>query len=195
MGCHTWFYKKVNPQPTEEDKIQQFLAKTKSFRQKLVKATENGGFEYDVNKKEWYPYNKREDVENAITDIDWMLQHVNEYKKFDPNIYSGIDYEIGVDLFESVNHWLATIDDDSRDDFWDKNAKYDDLTMSIDGIYYSNVRRYDDIFRYHNYDSYVMSEDEMWKLIEDNNIEITEGVKDKLKEFWSLYPDGMIYFG
>lgn len=195
MGCHTWFYKKVNPQPTEEDKIQQFLTETKSFRQKLVNALENGGFEYDVNKKEWYPYHTREDVEKAIADIDWMLQHVNEYKKFDPNIYSGIDYEIGFDLFESVNHWLATIDDDSRDDVWDKNAKYDDLTMSIDGIYYSNVRRYDDIFRYHNYDSYVMSEDEMWGLIEDNNIEITEGVKDKLKEFWSLYPDGMIYFG
>lgn len=65
----------------------------------------------------------------------------------------------------------------------------------VNGIYYSSVDRYGDIFRYRNYGAYVLSENEMWKLIDDNNIIVNDEDKEKLKEFWNLYPDGMISFG
>ena len=71
----------------------------------------------------------------------------------------------------------------------------DPLTIRIHGVYYTHVGKYDDIFRYNNYDTYVTSEDEMWNLIASNNICISDDMKNKLKEFWTLYPDGVIYFG
>ena len=194
MGCHTWFYKKVNPQPTEEDKIQQFLETARNLRKHIADGLSKGGFEYHTREDNWYPFKTREEVEQRLVDIDWMMQHASEYKKFKPDIFSSIRNEVGVDLFESVNHWFAPIDVDSMDEFYNKNEKYDYLTKCVNGIYYSNVRRYDDLFRYGKYGECLFSEEQMWKLIEDNKIEINDGVKDKLKEFWSLYPDGIIYF-
>ena len=44
MSCHTWFYKKVNPQPTREDKIKQFIEQSTEWCKKLEKALANNGF-------------------------------------------------------------------------------------------------------------------------------------------------------
>lgn len=191
MGCHTWFYKKVNPQPTREDKINQFIEQTGEYCKRLETALNNDGFDWeDVDK--WYPYGDRASVEKRLSEYKWMLENVEHYD--DDSFIKNSDSPYIRDYFyEIVEDWLAPIDEDSK--MCGKDTKYDSGTTCINGIYYSRVRRYGDIFRYRNYDTVIFSEDEMWKLINDNNIIIDDETKNKLKEFWTLYPDGMIYFG
>ena len=87
-------------------------------------------------------------------------------------------------LYLDIENWQAPSED---------GKGYDSPTIQINGIYYSNVRKYNDIFRHNKYDTYISSKDEMWKLIISNNICISDDVKKKLKEFWLLYPEGLIY--
>ena len=194
MSCHTWFYKKVNPQPTREDKVSQFIERTRERVCRLEKALSNNGFGWK-NKDPWFPYNSRDTVERTVDAYKWMIDNVDHYEDYS-NIKSAEDSMPSKEeeLYNNVEDWRAPLDEDCED-FGDKNRKFDERTECVDGIYYSSVDRYNDIFRYRNYDAYVLSEEEMWKLIDDNNIIINDGNKEKLKEFWNLYPDGMIYFG
>lgn len=194
MGCHTWFYKKVNPQPTREDKVSQFIERTRERVCRLEKALSNNGFGWD-NKEPWFPYNSRDSVERMVDEYKWALDNADHYENYS-DIKSAEDEIPSKEekLYNSVENWLAPLDEDCWD-FGIKNSKFDERTKCIDGIYYSRVDRYDDIFRYHNYGAYVLSEDEMRKLIDDNKIIVNDKAKKKLKEFWNLYPDGMIYFG
>lgn len=188
MGCHTWFYKKVNPQPTREDKINQFIERTGERCKNLETVLANDGFDWEDEDK-WYPYGNRAAVEKRLSEYKWMLENVEHY---DDSIKSNASSYIRDYFYDTVEDWKAPIDEDSR--ICGINTKYDKTTC-VNGIYYSSVHRYNDIFRYHNYDTVIFSEDEMWKLINDNNINIDDEVKKELKEFWTLFPDGMIYFG
>ena len=194
MGCHTWFYKKVNPQPTREDKINQFIERTNKWSKRLEDALSNDGFNWEDEDK-WYPYGSKSAVKKRLEDCDWAISNANHYEDYS-NI-KNTEGEISSRekfLYNGVENWKAPIDKDHID-FGHKNVKFDDTTMCINGIYYSSVSRYSDIFRLYSYDTYVFSEEEMWDLINANAITINDGVKEKLKEFWSSYPDGMICFG
>lgn len=194
MGCHTWFYKKVNPQPTREDKISQFIERVNERICKSEKALFDNGFGWK-DEDPWFPYGSRDHVERIVDEYKWAIDNVDHYDDYS-NIKSAEDEMPSKEekLYHNVEDWLAPLDEDCRN-FGIKNRKFDEATKCIDGIYYSSVDRYDDIFRYNKYDTYILSEDEMWKLIDDNNIIINDEAKEKLKEFWNLYPDGMIHFG
>lgn len=176
MGCHTWFYKKINPQPTREDKIHQCVERLNKACIRLENALLNDGFGWKKIDK-WYPYSSREKVAECLHEYKWMLDNVNHYED-----YCNEDNPLTKEykLYEKVEDW---------------EVSDDEFTMSINGIYYCEIDKYHDLFRYNKYDTCVTSEDEMWKLIEDNHIDISDDVKEKLKEFWSLYPDGVIDFG
>lgn len=116
-----------------------------------------------------------------------MINNAYHYEDY-TNIKSDNDKTLSKEeqLYMDIEDWQAPFED---------GKGYNSLTIQINGIYYSNVSKYNDIFRYNNYDTYISSENEMWKLIISNNIYISDDVKKKLKEFWVLYPEGLIYFG
>lgn len=189
MGCHSWFYKKINPQPTKEDKINQFIEQSTEWCKKLEKALANNGFDWgdgdDVDK--WFPFESKDATQENLEKYKWMISNVHHYENY-ANFESADDKILSKEeqLYLDVEDWQAPSEDGNG---------FDTLTMHIDGVYYTHVGKYDDVFRYNNYDTYVLSEDEMWNLITSNNIIISDNAKSKLKEFWSLYPDGVIYFG
>ena len=182
MGCHSWFYKKVNPQPTREDKINQFIEQSTEWCKELENALVNNGFFHEDEDK-WYPFKSKDKVQENLEKYKWMIDNANHYED-----YADVEKTLSKEarLYLDVEDWQAPSEDGNG---------FDTLTMHINGVYYTHVDKYNDIFRYNNYDTYVLSEDEMWDLLTSNNICISDDVKSKLKEFWTLYPDGAIYFG
>ena len=186
MSCHTWFYKKVNPQPTREEKINQFIKQAEAWCQKIEKALVNNGFDLEDEDK-WYPFESKQSAQENLEKYKWMINNAYHYEDYS-NIKSDDDKTLSKEeqLYLDIENW-QTSSEDGKD--------YNSLTIQINGIYYSNVSKYNDIFRYNNYDTYISSEDEMWDLLTSNNICISDDVRKKLKEFWLLYPEGLIYFG
>lgn len=196
MGCHTWFYKKVKNQPTDEDKIRFFKERQTKWLNLLETAVKDGGFKYSyTDELEWYPYNNADEASKDIEKVKWMLENVDHFKDFEENYKMDEFLETKEsELYYTVVYvWKAPIDENSKPVFEDDDV--DDLTVYRNGIYYSSVHRYDDCFRYHKYDTEVNSKETTFKLIEDNNIKITDDTRNKLEEFWTLYPDGLIMFG
>ena len=187
MGCHTWFYKKVNPQPTREDKIKQFIEQTTAWCKKIETALANNGFYPEEDGYVWFPFKSKDEVQENLEKYKWMIDNAHHYEDY-ADVESADDKTLSKEeqLYLDIENWQAPSED---------GKGYDSLTININGIYYSNVSKYNDIFRYNNYDTYISSEDEMWDLLTSNNIYISDDVKKKLKEFWLLYPEGLIYFG
>lgn len=187
MGCHSWFYKRVNPQPTREDKINQFIEQSTEWCKELEKALANNGSFPEEDGYVWYPFKSKDEVKKNLEKYKWMIDNAHHYEDY-ADFESADDKTLSKEeqLYLDVEDWQAPSEDEDEDD---------SLTIHINGVYYSHVGKYYDIFRYNNYDTYVSSEDEMWDLITSNNICISDDVKSKLKEFWSLYPDGVIDFG
>ena len=185
MGCHSWFYKKVNPQPTREDKINQFIEQSTEWCKELENSLANNGFFHEDEDK-WYPFKSKDKVQKNLDRYKWMIDNAHHYEDYADAESDDKTISKEEQLYLDVEDWQAPSEDGNG---------FDTLTMHIDGVYYTHVGKYDDIFRYNNYDTYVSSEDEMWNLITFNNIIISDDAKSKLKEFWTLYPDGAIYFG
>lgn len=186
MSCHTYFYKKINPQPTREEKINQFKEQATEWCKKLEKALANNGFDPE-DEDTWYPFDSKCTTQENLEKYRWMISNAYHYEDY-ANFESADDKTLSKEeqLYLDIENWQASSED---------GKGYNSLTIQINGIYYSNVSKYNDIFRYNNYDTYISSENEMWKLIISNNICISDDVKEKLKEFWLLYPEGLIYFG
>ena len=186
MGCHSRFYKKVNPQPTREDKINQFIEQAAAWCKKIETALANNGFDLE-DEDTWYPFESKQTAQENLEKYRWMINNAYHYEDY-ANIKSDNDKTLSKEeqLYMDIEDWQAPFED---------GKGYNSLTIQINGVYYSHVGKYYDIFRYNNYDTYVSSEDEMWNLITSNDIIINDDVKSKLKEFWTLYPDGVIYFG
>ena len=193
MGCYTWFYKKVKNQPTDEDKIRFFKNRQTKWLQRLETAVKDGGM-YPNEEDKWFPFNNENEVLKRIEEIKWMLENVVNFKDFEEN-FKNDKYRGSKEAtlyYMVVYQWKAPIDEDSRKSY--SNDEFDDLTVLYNKEYYVNVRRYSDCFRYNGHVMVVDSKEETFKLIEDNNIEITDESKKKPEEFWTLYPDGLIMF-
>ena len=186
MGCHTWFFKKVNPQPTREDKINQFIEQSSEWCKKIENALTNNGFDLEDEDK-WYPFTSKYAAQENLEKYKWMISNAYHYEDY-ADFESADDKTLSKEeqLYMDIENWQAPFED---------GKGYNSLTIHINGVYYSHVGKYYDIFRYNNYDTCVSSKDEMWNLITSNDIIINDDVKSKLKEFWTLYPDGVIYFG
>lgn len=188
MGYHTYFYTKVNPQPTREEKIKQFIEQATEWCKKLEKALANNGFDWEDEDDEdiWYPFNSKQAAQENLEKYRWMINNAYHYEDYADKIGDGKLLSKEEQLYLDIEDWQAPSEDGNG---------FDNLTIHIQGVYYTHIGKYDDVFRYNNYNTYISSEDEMWKLIISNNIYISDDVKKKLKEFWLLYPEGLIYFG
>jgi hypothetical protein len=167
MGCHTWFYKKVDPQPTYEEVKTYVIDRIKKeidFDERLISDRNS----FDSELLETYP--------------EWTSEHGQYCKEIN---------ERKLRIVSSNYCKLAVCN---------KYKYNDNLTIYIEGkgfyVYSHDLPH--DIFRKYGYpDDKLFSLQETLDYI--NNIENQCTVYDytvqKLTEFWTKYPDGVIKFG
>lgn len=183
MGCHTWFYKKIEPQPTRDDKISAFVKRRKNFRDKCVKALENKGFQYQ-DEKSWYPFYSELEVLERINLIDWQLENVDHYD----------DYKFDVDTLTDEQNLTKEQELYCDVESYGYNA-FSTNTTEHKGIYYEEVDHYFDAFRFHDYGRVLESKSETYKLLENENCKKWDDTYNLIDEFWQKYPDGIIELG
>lgn len=171
MGCHTWFYKKVVPQPTYEEVKQYYLNivdENIKLYQQMIDDT------LDAETKEAYPewtaemgYKYLPVFERIKRIVEKNLCQVavcNRYRNNDNlTVYeNGVFYEYTHDLTHDVFRIGGY-----------PNDKLFSLQETLDFI----EKYKDKIYHYHF-----------------NNV-TNQDWKEQLEEFWVKYPDGMIDFG
>ena len=91
--------------------------------------------------------------------------------------------------------YIKEFDKESIEDFLDKKFNKICIYNRFNGDYYINID-YPNLFRVGGYPDIVLrSYEETIKYINVYKAEITNENKQKLKEFWKKYPDGIIEFG
>jgi hypothetical protein len=183
MGCHTWFYKLIDEQPTKEEKVRSFVERSLKFRGKLAEALKNGGFSYRDG-LDWYPFEGKDEALEYLSDLDWKIENAPRYEDFKSD-YESIDWNSGVpmtreqELYAAVEHYEPG----------------DLMTIEVNGKYYENVPEFGDVFRYHEYGKVLASKEETYKLLESDACWKDDRTYERVDAFWERYPDGIIKLG
>jgi hypothetical protein len=213
MGCHTWTYKPLKVQPTEQDKIACFQKDAQHMMSAISMVIDgtywdtfgemNKSLEQLKETQSFYPYNSIDDAEKAFHDWKWFYENSEKYKQYKHCVQDDINNKVPVfsresELYQMVMNWKAPVDNDSKCDYSD--SQVDELTIFDEqtGLYYTSVRRYNDMFRYYDYEQdNIHSLQETLELIKTNSTkaELYDDSMDKINEFWREYPDGLIQFG
>ena len=183
MGCHTWFYKLIDEQPTKEEKVRSFVERFSKFRDKCREALKNGGFSYRDG-LDWYPYEDRKEVVKYLERLDWMIENASRYEDFKKD-YDSIDWHSCVPMTKEQELYAAV----------DYYSQDDSIVIKHDGKYYMNVPAYGDAFRFHEYGKVLESKDATYKLLENETCWKDGRTYDLVDEFWEKYPDGIIELG
>lgn len=168
MGCHTWFYKKINPQPTYDEVRKKvlggFIKDNIDLYQKMVDGT------LDEDIKDAYPEWNEEMGRKYLPIFDRMKTMIE----------GGYCKVAVCNRYEHINS-LVNMTQYINGEFF----------ISTNSLPH-------DVFRRHDYpeDKLFSLEDTMnyiskWK----DKISFSENWEDNVKKFWSENPDGMIEFG
>lgn len=185
MGCHTWFYKKIQDPSSEEINatVKDRCEKELEFLDKLI----NRRNEIDEELLECYP--------------EWTPEWATVMKDAWNKIYHFVDGgELNIkELPEAFN---AFFDEGmSRDsilaflyEMWTP-----ELTNFVEGKgWFEDTDEFHDVFRKYGYpDDMLFSLQETLDYIAnpDNECTTYEWTNRRLNEFWEKYPNGMIQFG
>ena len=184
MGCHTWFYRRMEHQPTREDKIRACVAGDERFKAKIEEALANGGFVYRGEKRTWYPFGSEEEARERVGLLEWRIANACRYEDF-KEAYDSIDWGSSEPLTREQELYAAV-----------EHYKPGDLmAIEINGKYYENVPEFGDVFRYHEYGKVLESMDETHALLNTLGYHEGDGVWKRVDVFWDRYPDGIIEFG
>ena len=184
MGCHTWFYKLIDEQPTKEEKVRSFVEREKRFRSKIEEALSNGGFFYRDG-KDWYPFEDEEEAREHLQLLDWFIENSSRYEEFKDD-YDSIDWNSSEPITKEQELYAA-VDDYSPDDL--------EMVFKYNGKYYENLPEYGDVFRYHEYGKVLESKEATYELLENEACWKDERTYERVDEFWEKYPDGIIALG
>ena len=167
MGCHTWFYKKVKgPSKTEAAKSVEATAKKEiEFLNRLINDRES----IDQDLLESYPE----------WTAEWAQGRIPFWTDIISKIQSGIFTEDWIfDLYLKLN--VMTVQE----------------YVSGKGWYVSSDELPHDLFRKYDYpDDQLFSLSETLEYIEKHKCTTYESTNEKLKQFWTNHPEGMINFG
>lgn len=182
MGCHTWFYKKIEG-PTQESivsVVKKRVSKELEFLNRLI----NDRDSIDSDLLEAYP--------------EWNKEYAEKNIPLWQTIY---DFANGEDIDLSI----------FPEDFFEEDVTKDTLLQSLytswvnkltvfikEKEWYEDVDDFHDLFRKYGYpDDMLFSLEETLEYINDpkNECTVYEYTENRLKEFWEKYPDGMIQFG
>ena len=167
MGCHTWFYKKIEG-PTEEQ-----------IRKDLVVYFQETIQFYDsaLNQKESLDDLTKEVLE-GVSDEELEVER-DEFLFLYRRFASG---EMGID--EVNENWAS-----SR---FSRHIEY----YRKGGWYETDDSLPHDLFRIGNYpETLLFSLEETLDFIQTNKCTVYEYTDEKLRDFWAEFPDGMIRFG
>lgn len=195
MGCHTWFYKKMNIHPSREQAIEDISKSQKQWIDRYARI------------KTFLEQGKKDELE------EWERDCVETY-----------DFMSSPEaLQESIDQILVEMEKMKSEPFDDIMRMYASFLCNFDttgvviyrnGNFYKNKENGKeihswDVFRTYNYpeDTLTCYEDflKFWEThecfpghkFEDGKwLEMSEEeVKEEMKKFWEQYPDGIVNFG
>lgn len=166
MGCHTWFYKRIDS-PSFEEMKEAVLKKYKESIENCEKWLSNPDSDDYKSILEAYPEWNSNELRK------WMSVDLRKIKM----IEGGYCRQAVVNKYCMFNP---------------------DIMIEHEGNFYVDVDDFHDVFRKYGYpDDRLFSLQETISYINnpDNECTIYDFTREKLVDFWSLYPDGMIDFG
>lgn len=166
MGCHTWFYKKIEKPSFDEMK-------------EIVLTT----YKTTINNLDRWINNPLDEeyLEMLSVYSDWTMDIIIKWR--DAELRRVRMIENGYCKQAVVNKYCSF---------------HEDILVPVGDNIYCDVDGYHDLFRKYGYpDTELFSLQETLNYIDDVNNEcvVYDFTKDKLVEFWTKYPDGMIDFG
>ena len=190
MGCLTWGYKRMNPQPTDEQltkKLKDCCIDNYNFCKDIVK--NNKHVLDDKYEDTYYPFKSLEHAKTELINYKWAVdncEHSDDYKvNYENDIKNNVDplsieAELYIKKYSPYYEESLIIYDEQTHAFY----------METDEGYGNNM------FRCYDYSQENLhSREETLALIENNNNTVDEVNIDKINEFWNKYPDGLIDFG
>jgi hypothetical protein len=167
MGCHTWFYKKIEG-PTEEQMRKDLVV----YFQETIQFYDSA-----LNQKESLDDLTKEVLE-GVSDEELEAER-DEFLFLYRRFASG---EMGID--EVNENWAS-----SR---FSRHIEY----SRKGGWYETDASLPHDLFRIGNYpETLLFSLEETLDFIKTNKCTVYEYTDEKLGDFWAEFPDGMISFG
>lgn len=168
MGCHTWYYKKINPQPTYDEVRTQVLGRFVQGNIDLYQKMIDGTLDADL--KDAYP--------------EWNEEYGRKYlpimNRTKRMIEGGYCKVAVCKRYEHKDNYFAM-------------TEYVDgvFYVSTDDLPH-------DLFRRHDYpEDKLFSLEQTMKFISNwkDRMSFCDGWEDSVKKFWLENPDGMIEFG
>lgn len=182
MGCHTWFYKKIEA-PTKESfvsVVKERVSKELEFLNKLI--------------------NDRDSIDSELLEAypEWNKEYAEENIPLWQAIY---DFTNGEDIDLTIFPEYFFEEDVTKDTLLQSlytSFSEDLLTFVKNKGWYKETDDFHDVFRKYSYpDDILFSLEETLAYINDpkNECVVYDWTENDLKEFWEKYPDGMIQFG
>jgi hypothetical protein len=166
MGCHTWFYKKIVPQPTHEDIKLYFLNHYETWIKKLEEMSDEEYDEEYNNEIGVYKSKKR-----AIRHFTKLFNLISK-DKITTALYEL--YSHNEKITKYINGIFYISDDSLPHDLFRIYGYKKDTLLSLEQTLNFIVLNY----------------------LRDNfKADIIINWKERLIQFWKDYPDGMINFG
>jgi hypothetical protein len=166
MGCHTWFYKKVKG-PTREEAIEKIRI---------------------AHEKE----------------VAFLRRMIADRESIDADLLEAYPEWTPVYAQERIPYWESELENLKDPALSDDDVFKNYISIGYDiksyiagkGFYSSTDELPHDLFRKYNYpEDQLFSLDETLEYIRNNECTTYEWTEEKLKEFWTNHPDGMISFG
>lgn len=181
MGCHTWFFKKIES-PTSEvivKFVKERVSEELDFLNRLINDRES----IDVDLLEIYP--------------EWDI----EYAKKNIPIWEAIyDFANGVKIDFSIfpEYFFPDVPEDELLESLYSSFMPGIITFIKGRGWYSECDDYHDVFRKYGYpENMIFSLEETLEYIKDpkNECVVYDYTERRIREFWEKYPNGMINFG
>jgi hypothetical protein len=183
MGCHTWFYKKIDSPSDKEIKsaVKEKCENEIQFLEQLI--------------------HQRDEIDKDLLDAypEWTSEWAAEVKPHWERIIAFTNGE-KIDLTKFPEFFFE--DDYPEEDIISElySSWKPELTRYVSGKGFYENTEFHDVFRKYGYpEDRLFSMEETMKYIEDPKngcvVKDHESAKEMLQEFWKKYPDGMIQFG
>lgn len=180
MGCHTWFYKKIEVTEKEvKENVTDYLKGEIDFYDKLINRRE----EIDADILEAYPewtvefgQKYKPILERQLRMIEKGLCRVAMYNKYKISDYNNIHY------FDKDKCTMYVSTDSLPHDTFRVTGYPEDRLYSLEDTL--NFLETNNNIYYRQYINESKSEEELKEI-----------AIERLKEFWKQHPDGMIKFG
>lgn len=171
MGCHTWFYKKIVPQPTLQeckDMVVESLNKEIQYCQDYIDGKEDDEDMLMI----WKQYDPQELMKEYQESLDRINNNDEEF------------------IFEEASHVIYMKDCESGVVIYHKGNFYISARNLPHDIFRTWGYPEDALESYDDFENFIATHD--YGLSQYDTLEET---KQAMKKFWDDYPDGLVEFG